>query len=208
MYNLHKKRIPIFDWYCPLEGWLFLNLRTKGVQKKWLLTTFYMHNMCIKNSHSWVSHLMSYSLNTRGCVPVRMLIMVTCLILSVCRGTLAFKCQWILSKLMEIVIHLFILYMSDRNEFFLGTTSTYIQIIEPSRWCMQHAACGCARDVWYHHHLNTLSDNLCFFLGPRYLAYSGFQASFNVFHQIVWWYFEYFSQRIYNPMSNTHVCKL
>ena len=66
-----------------------------------------------------VSRFMSYSLNTRGCVPVHARC-GTCLILSVCRGNLTFKSHWILSKLMEnSFIHLFIPYV--RNELFFGT---------------------------------------------------------------------------------------
>ena len=42
-----------------------------------------------------------------------MLVVVTCLILSVCRGNLAFKSHWILSKLMEIATSIYLFLMSE-----------------------------------------------------------------------------------------------
>ena len=62
-----------------------------------------------------------------------MLIMVTCLILSVCRGNLAFKCHWILSKLMKVATFIY----SLRQEW---TFLWNYQIIGPSRWYMQHVS--------------------------------------------------------------------
>ena len=44
-----------------------------------------------------------------------MLIIVTCLIVCVCRGNLAFKCHWILSKLIEIATSIYLFLMSGMN---------------------------------------------------------------------------------------------
>ena len=46
---------------------------------------------------------------------VYLYIIVTCLILSFCRGNLAFKCHWILSKLMEIASSIYLFLMSGMN---------------------------------------------------------------------------------------------
>ena len=44
-----------------------------------------------------------------------MFIIVTWLIVSACRGNLAFKCHWILSKLMEIATSIYLFLMSGIN---------------------------------------------------------------------------------------------
>ena len=60
------------------------------------------------------------------------LIIVTCLILSVCRGNLAFIYCLILSKLMAIATSIYLFLMSGMN------FSLELSVFWPSRWCMQH----------------------------------------------------------------------
>ena len=63
-------------------------------------------NSCVgtlnNSPYSWVSHLKSYSLNTRGCVPVH-------------ARNLAPKCHWIWSNLMEIPASIYLFLMSGIN---------------------------------------------------------------------------------------------
>ena len=89
--------------------------------------------ICTHSPHSWVSHLMSYSPNTRGIVYLYMLIIVTCLILYVCRGNLAFKCHWILSKFMEIATSIYLFLISGMN--------FSLELSDYWAFSLMHAAC-------------------------------------------------------------------
>ena len=69
-----------------------------------------IHELAILCLIPWIRHKVVY---------LYMLIIVTCLIVSVCRGNLAFKCHLILSKIMEMAtsIYLFLIYQELTHVF-------------------------------------------------------------------------------------------
>ena len=66
-----------------------------------------------------------------------MLIIVTCLIVSFCRDNLAFKCHWILSKLMEIAT------CTSICLFLMSGMNLSLELSDYWAFSLVHAACTC-----------------------------------------------------------------
>ena len=97
-----------FDWkgvVVTQDTYLGTYLGTIGEYPRWQRPVHFIHRLAILCLIPRIQEV----------VYLYMLNIVTCLILSVCRGKLAFKCHWILSKLMEIATSICLFLMSGTN---------------------------------------------------------------------------------------------
>ena len=94
-----------------------------------------------------------------------MLIVVICLIVSVCRDNLAIKCHWILRKLMEIAAFIYLYFV--RNKLFFGTIR--LLGLLAGACIMQATECGCenysptfifiVNKAWRRYKINITDEN-------------------------------------------------